>query len=131
MRRLCTRCLGLIPALVVAAGVGRQGIDALLVVSQVVLSIVLPFIVFPLLWLTSSKSVMSVKKPLELVSVSPTALGPSQQTATTHSEPQAESQVETVDFSIGKVAIFFGYAIWLVIVAANVYAIVGLGLGED
>ena len=65
MRRLLTRCLGLVPALVVAAAVGRAGIDALLVASQVTLSIVLPFIVFPLMYLTSSKTVMSVKKPLE------------------------------------------------------------------
>ena len=85
MRRLFTRCLGLVPALVVAAALGRPGIDALLVASQVVLSIVLPFVVFPLVWLTSSRAVMAVKKPLgpsesavRSSSPSPTSLGPSQ-----------------------------------------------------
>ena len=47
----------------VAIAVGRPGINTLLVASQVALSIVLPFVAFPLIWLTSSKSIMRVKKP--------------------------------------------------------------------
>ncbi|KAI0756428.1 natural resistance-associated macrophage protein-domain-containing protein [Daedaleopsis nitida] len=128
MRRLFTRCLGLVPALVVAAAVGRPGIDALLVASQVVLSLVLPFVVFPLLWLTSSKSVMSVKKPLECSTAQRSVVdsAPSAQNA----EAEAEAQVQMVDFSNGKIAMFFGFLIWIVVVMANVYALVGLGLGE-
>ncbi|TFY58172.1 hypothetical protein EVJ58_g6581 [Rhodofomes roseus] len=63
LRRLITRCIGLVPSVAVAAALGRGGVSTLLVVSQVVLSIVLPFIVFPLLYLTSSARVMSVRKP--------------------------------------------------------------------
>jgi metal iron transporter len=33
----------------------------MLIASQVVLSIVLPFIIFPLIWLTSSRTVMLVR----------------------------------------------------------------------
>lgn len=64
LRRLLTRCLGLIPSVIVAAALGRAGVSTLLVISQVVLSIMLPFIVFPLLLLCSSKEVMSVKRTL-------------------------------------------------------------------
>ena len=127
MRRFLTRCLGLIPALLVAAAAGRPGIDTLLVASQVVLSIVLPFIVFPLIWFTSSKSIMSVKKPLEresAVSQDMTSPQGSQDPA------RAEAQVEMVDFANGKVLVVLSYAIWLVIVMANVYAIVGLAMGQ-
>ncbi|KAF8516943.1 hypothetical protein BU17DRAFT_67223 [Hysterangium stoloniferum] len=46
----------------VAALVGRSGINALLITSQVVLSIVLPFVVFPLVYLTSSRAVIVVTK---------------------------------------------------------------------
>jgi len=67
LRRLITRMIGLIPSMVVAIAVGRDGIDTLLVASQVVLSIVLPFVAFPLIWLTSSKSIMRVRKPVETV----------------------------------------------------------------
>jgi metal iron transporter len=63
LRRLVTRLIGLVPSMVVAIAVGRPGINTLLVASQVALSIVLPFVAFPLIWLTSSKSVMRVKKP--------------------------------------------------------------------
>ena len=40
---------------------GRSGINTMLIASQVVLSIVLPFIIFPLIWLTSSRTVMLVR----------------------------------------------------------------------
>lgn len=64
LRRLLTRCLGLVPSVIVAAALGRAGVSTLLVISQVVLSIMLPFIVFPLLWLCSSREVMSVRRAL-------------------------------------------------------------------
>ncbi|KAH9853075.1 Nramp-domain-containing protein [Lenzites betulinus] len=63
LRRIITRLIGLIPSVVVAIGVGRPGIDALLVASQVALAIVLPFVAAPLILLTSSKAVMSVRHP--------------------------------------------------------------------
>lgn len=49
--------------MVVAVAVGRRGIDSLLVISQVILSIVLPFVTFPLIYVTSSRLAMRVKKP--------------------------------------------------------------------
>ncbi|RPD63239.1 natural resistance-associated macrophage protein [Lentinus tigrinus ALCF2SS1-7] len=67
LRRIITRLIGLIPSVVVAIAVGRPGIDTLLVASQVALAIVLPFVAAPLIWLTSSKSVMSVRKPTEAI----------------------------------------------------------------
>ncbi|TFK21529.1 natural resistance-associated macrophage protein [Coprinopsis marcescibilis] len=67
VRRLLTRLLAIIPSMTVAVVVGRQGIDALLVASQVVLSVVLPFITFPLLYCTASKAIMTVKRRKEKV----------------------------------------------------------------
>lgn len=64
LRRLLTRCLGLIPSVIVAAALGRAGVSTLLVISQVVLSIMLPFIVFPLLWFCSSKDIMGVTRKI-------------------------------------------------------------------
>lgn len=49
--------------MVVAIAVGRPGISALLVASQVALSVVLPFVTLPLILLTSSKTIMRIKKP--------------------------------------------------------------------
>ncbi|KAF5312070.1 hypothetical protein D9619_003401 [Psilocybe cf. subviscida] len=63
LRRLITRCISLVPSVIVAASVGRGGITTLLVASQVVLSVVLPFVAFPLIYLTSSEKVMRVRAP--------------------------------------------------------------------
>ncbi|KAH7873259.1 natural resistance-associated macrophage protein-domain-containing protein [Lentinula edodes] len=63
IRRLFTRIIAIIPSMAVAIAFGRPGINALLVISQVILSIVLPFITLPLLYLTSSKKFMSVERP--------------------------------------------------------------------
>ncbi|THV06068.1 Nramp-domain-containing protein [Dendrothele bispora CBS 962.96] len=63
LRRLITRLIGLVPSVAVAVAVGKDGIDKLLVASQVILSVVLPFVAFPLIYLTSSTMVMRVRNP--------------------------------------------------------------------
>jgi len=165
LRRLLTRSLGLIPSVIIAAALGRAGVSALLVISQVVLSIVLPFVVFPLLWLCSSKDIMSVKTALggstahKRGAASQSSFGSSTVEGVTESwseldvsDPQrwqdsqttlarasgdalrtvdVEAAQETVDYSMGKVAMVFGWSMWLLIVLANGYAIVTLALGEN
>lgn len=107
--------------MVVAVAIGRSGINTLLVASQVALAIVLPFVTFPLVFLTSSKKIMSVRKPQAT------------------SEPGSEMERETadperalalVDFSSGKIATCIGFSIWLIMVAANAYVIVTLAMGK-
>ena len=55
LRAMITRSLAIIPALAVVAWVGAPGANALLVFSQVVLSLQLPFAVVPLLLFTTRK----------------------------------------------------------------------------
>lgn len=57
-RRLITRGLALIPALLVAFLAGNHGTDRLLIGSQVVLSLQLGFAVIPLVMFTSDKKIM-------------------------------------------------------------------------
>lgn len=118
----------------VAIAVGRNGVDTLLVASQVALSIVLPFIVFPLLYLTCSKSIMSVKKPIS-PPPPPVSSTKSQEEALPATDDAAvediEASIELVNYSNGRVVTVLGWILWLVIVAANVYAIVTLALGES
>lgn len=65
-RRLLTRLLAIIPAIIVVAISGSHGLAKLLVLSQVVLSIQLPFAVIPLVWITSEKKFMGkfANKPI-------------------------------------------------------------------
>ena len=57
-RRLVTRALALVPAFIGIAVMGEAGTGTLLVASQVVLSLQLPFAVWPLVRLTSDRRVM-------------------------------------------------------------------------
>ncbi len=59
-RRLITRLVALVPALTVAATTGVHGTARLLLLTQVVLSLQLPFAVVPLVRLTSDRTVMGV-----------------------------------------------------------------------
>jgi manganese transport protein len=55
LRRLITRLLAIAPAVAVIAVAGERGAGSLLILSQVVLSLQLPFAVFPLLLFTSDR----------------------------------------------------------------------------
>ena len=55
LRRLITRLIAIIPAVIVVYLYGERGSGALLVLSQVILSMQLPFAVFPLVMFTSNK----------------------------------------------------------------------------
>ncbi|KAJ7103116.1 natural resistance-associated macrophage protein-domain-containing protein [Mycena belliarum] len=108
VRRLLTRLIAVIPSMVVAIAVGRPGIDALLVASQVILSIVLPFITLPLIYLTSSKTIMRVRKSDTLV------------------REVGDSWDGMVDYSNGRFTTVTACGIWLLMLTANIYVIVTL-----
>ncbi|KAG7086213.1 hypothetical protein E1B28_002179 [Marasmius oreades] len=115
IRRLLTRLLAVIPSMVVAIAMGKRGIDTLLVLSQVVLSIVLPFITLPLIYITSSKRFMSVKVPVSVSALS---------SSTNGCESETENGGEkTKDFSNHWVSTTIGWAIWLLVLVANVYVL--------
>ena len=57
-RRLFTRGLALIPAMAAVLWLGEGSTTAMLVLSQVVLSMQLPFAVVPLVWICSRRAVM-------------------------------------------------------------------------
>ena len=127
--------------MVVAVAVGREGINTLLFTSQVVLSVVLPFVAFPLIYLTSQEAVMRVQNPTpEPELVDHTEKEPGQISAELEIPEYQESQTislenqvvqsvqETVDFSNGLGLASLAYVIWCIVVVANTYAIVMLCL---
>jgi manganese transport protein len=58
LRRMITRLLAIIPAIIVTALYGEHGVGALIILSQVILALQLPFAVIPLILFTSSKAKM-------------------------------------------------------------------------
>jgi manganese transport protein len=60
LRRLITRLVAIVPAVIVVSLYGERGTGALLILSQVILSLQLPFAVFPLVSFTSNRAKMGV-----------------------------------------------------------------------
>jgi manganese transport protein len=58
LRRLMTRMIAIVPAVIVTIWFGEKGTGQLLILSQVVLSLQLPFAVVPLVMFTASRSKM-------------------------------------------------------------------------
>ncbi|MBB2173528.1 Nramp family divalent metal transporter [Gluconacetobacter asukensis] len=70
-RRLVTRGIAIVPVVVVTALYGNAGVDRLLVFSQVVLSLQLPFAVVPLVWFVSDRRMMgpfAISRPVAVLS---------------------------------------------------------------
>ncbi|TFK41312.1 natural resistance-associated macrophage protein-domain-containing protein [Crucibulum laeve] len=153
-RRLITRCISLVPSVVVAVAVGKEGINTLLVASQVVLSIVLPFVAFPLIYLTSRTVVMRVRKPVpalvetetdetsiqdlphdrictevEYTDGAPIALAMPVEEKITGQKVETSSvemAKDYIDFSNSRWLACLSYVVWCVVLVANAYAIVML-----
>lgn len=71
LRRLITRLLAIIPAVIVISIYGESQVDSLLVLSQVLLSLQLGFAVIPLIHFVSNKKTMSsfaIKLPTKILS---------------------------------------------------------------
>lgn len=69
LRRLITRLVAIIPALLVIIIYGEEKVDALLVLSQVILSLQLGFAIIPLIHFVSEKSTMgrfAIKAPVKI-----------------------------------------------------------------
>jgi len=69
VRRLITRTLAILPAVIIIGLRGESSVTDLLVLSQVILALQLPFAMFPLLQFTSSRKRMGRWKngPLLLI----------------------------------------------------------------
>jgi manganese transport protein len=70
-RRLMTRALAVVPVVAVTALYGEHGTGQLLILSQVILSMQLPFAVIPLVWFVSDRRKMgrfAISRPLAALS---------------------------------------------------------------
>jgi len=61
LRRLVTRLISITPSIIIAAAVGKPGLNAALTGSQVALSSVLPFVTAPLIYFTCRNRYMTVQ----------------------------------------------------------------------
>lgn len=106
VRRLITRCVAIIPALIIGAALGKEGLSVALMACNYVLAVGLIFVTFPVVWYTSFSKYMQV----------PT-----------------EDGTGTVDLKNNWPTAIVAWIIWLLVVVMDVATIVlvGLGLAED
>jgi metal iron transporter len=102
MRRLITRSISIIPSIIIAGAIGRPGLNTALTASQVVLSVILPFVSAPLLWFTCRVHIMTVQTGSE----------------------------QPVNMRNGWIVTGLAVCIWLVLVVMNVALLVLVGLGK-
>jgi metal iron transporter len=111
---------------------------------KVSLSILLPFLSAPLIYLTSSKKVMRVivytespaytqPPPVQTEPVTPAPNGDNKVTTVLAMPMVSDSEtqgVESIDMANGRITTILGWLIWVLITGLNVYLIVMLALGK-
>lgn len=140
VRRLVTRMIGIVPSAIVAGAVGLKGMDNVLVGSQVALSLVLPFVITPLLLITSNKDTMSVKIVLDESSQPPSS-SPKLATSANNRDIEStqvlpnncegpavirEEPISVHHFANSKIIVVLTSIILVTMCAANVYGIIQL-----
>ena len=101
MRRLITRSISIVPSIVIAGAIGREGLNSALTASQVCLSVILPFVTAPLLWFTCRSRVMTV-----------------------------QTDGEAVNMRNGWLVTSLAVIIWVILVVMNVALLILVGLGK-
>jgi metal iron transporter len=115
IRRLLTRSISITPSIIIAASVGQKGLDAALIASQVVLSVILPIVAAPLIWFTCRKNIMTIPS--------------SSRTSATEGNGDNRSE-NGVNMQNGWFVSVLAVLIWLVLVVMNTALLVLLGLGK-
>ncbi|KAL4881710.1 natural resistance-associated macrophage protein-domain-containing protein [Aspergillus karnatakaensis] len=132
LRRLLTRSISIIPSIIIAAAVGRDGLNKTLTASQVVLSVILPFVSAPLVYFTCRDRYMTV--PVERIGVSD-SLAEDEGLRTPAEERDRLEGVEPpeakgVKMGNGFITSVIAVLVWLVIAVMNVALLVLVGMGK-
>ncbi|ONH66471.1 Iron transporter SMF3 [Cyberlindnera fabianii] len=131
VRRIVTRLIAIAPCLVVTLTMGRKGIADILNGSQVVLSMILPFVSAPLIYFTCKKEFMQVDvldqgdngEAEHLVTDDSPSYGAAGQ-------PAFRSK-KTKDYTNGTFLAYAGIITWATIGFLNFYLIISFALGKD
>ncbi|CAJ2505287.1 Uu.00g126810.m01.CDS01 [Anthostomella pinea] len=138
LRRLITRSISITPSIIIAGAAGREKLNAALNGSQVVLSVVLPFVSAPLIWFTCFNKFMATQPgPARYKTEGIDAFGSNDiHPGVQGSDPEHAPGNRDVDQdAFVKMAnswwvAVLAAAIWLVIVVLNIANLVLLGLGN-
>ena len=120
IRRSLSRVVAVLPCLILVFVSGKKGLGAALNASQVILSLLLPFVTFPLIYFTSNKKIMSVKRKKNIESIT-TDIG----------NINEDAEYEMVDMSNGKLTTALAVFLWLLVSGLNIYLLCNFSSGSD
>ncbi|PYH34597.1 NRAMP family metal ion transporter [Aspergillus neoniger CBS 115656] len=110
LRRLVTRSISIIPSIIIAAAVGKEGLNKTLNASQVVLSVILPFVTAPLVYFTCRNRYMTVP--------------------TDRNFSGENASADGVKMRNNWFVIAIAVIVWVIIAVMNVALLVLIGLGK-
>ena len=136
VRRLVTRTISIIPSIIIAGAVGKEGLGKALTASQVVLSVILPFVSAPLVWFTCRGKIMSVVVVGDRESSNGrdggAENGDTGDDVTESGIRENGRATETiVNMRNGRVVAALAAVIWLMLVVMNGALLVLVGLGKS
>ncbi|OHE98439.1 metal ion transporter metal ion transporter [Colletotrichum orchidophilum] len=120
LRRLATRSISVTPSIIIAGAVGQKGVSDALNASQVVLSVVLPFVTAPLIYFTCRNKFMTVRDGGARFRMS---------TDEEESTPGGGDAVGTVKMANSWYTAGLAVLVWVIMAAMNVANLVLLGKG--
>lgn len=148
LKRILTRIVSITPCIIVVLKDGREGLSNVLNGSQVVLSMLLPFVSAPLIWLTCNPKIMRVRVGLARDAHSrndPSAIqlqnmdsdGASIESSSDSEPTELEAGEDTEDGVVyknmanGKVTSIISVVIWAVISLLNFWLLANVAMGND
>lgn len=128
LRRLITRSISIMPSIIIAGAVGREGLSAALNGTQVALSIVLPFVSAPLIYFTCRNKYMTVRS-LGTEADDEEGNGGMGMDGVGVSEPRTRGD-QGVKMRNHWFTMALAVLIWMIITVMNIANLVLLGLGK-
>ncbi|KAL4821762.1 natural resistance-associated macrophage protein-domain-containing protein [Aspergillus spinulosporus] len=130
LRRLITRSISIVPSIVIAGAVGKDGLNKTLTASQVVLSVILPFVSAPLVYFTCRNRYMTV--PIERAHDPDADIDTDEQTQpqTVAGDDSGGSATEGVKMGNGLLVSAIAVLVWIIIAVMNVALLVLVGMGK-
>ncbi|KAI8635673.1 natural resistance-associated macrophage protein [Xylariaceae sp. FL1651] len=134
VRRLITRSIAITPSIIIAGATGREYLNDALNGTQVVLSIVLPFVSAPLIWFTCFNKYMVTQPGRARVRIEGSAENVSSASdlsaRAANDEELGPETVNVVKMANSWYVSVMAVVTWLLIVVLNVANLVLLGIGH-
>jgi metal iron transporter len=124
LRRFITRSIAITPSIIIAAAVGKDGLNAALNGSQVALSVALPFISAPLIYFTAKNKYMTVNGNRSAAIAEDDVDGELERLLEAE-QPAGEATKMRNHWTLTAFAIL----LWLIVAVMNIGNLVLLGLG--